>query len=77
MELKILRSVAGLTQKQLADLAGIDDSTISAIETGRRDIRSMTYESVVRISQVLGVHPDKLWPVEPVAGPAAETEKSA
>ena len=64
MELKIARKLARLTQKQLADLAGVDDSTISVIETGKRDIRSMSYASVVRIALALGVEPADLWPVQ-------------
>lgn len=53
MELEILRKAAGLTQRQLAELAGVDDSAISLVETGKRDIGAMSYYSVVRIGRVL------------------------
>jgi transcriptional regulator with XRE-family HTH domain len=75
MELKIARKLARLTQKQLADLAGVDDSTISVVESGRRDIRSMSYASVVRIAQVLGVDATELWPVPPLAEAVDDTTK--
>jgi transcriptional regulator with XRE-family HTH domain len=81
MELKILRTVARLTQKQLGDLAGVDDSTISVIESGKRDIRSLPYATVVRIAHALGVAPDRLWPVEPLhataVGPIDDDAKGA
>ena len=67
MELRILRSVARLTQKELADLVGVDDSTISLIEIGKRDIGTVAYASVVRIGRALA--PDL--PIEqlfPVSG---------
>lgn len=75
MELKTARTLAKLTQKELATRAGVDDSTISVVESGRRDIRSMSYESVVRIAQVLGVEAGELWPVDPL--PAARAAERA
>jgi transcriptional regulator with XRE-family HTH domain len=65
MELKILRSVAQLTQKQLADLVGVDDSTISLIESGKRDIGDVSYAFVVRMGRALapGFPIDKVFPV--------------
>lgn len=35
---KAIRLKEGMTQKQFADLLGVSDSTIAAIETGRRPI---------------------------------------
>jgi len=40
--LRQLRQQAGLTQRELADRAGADDTYISQVETGRRDIRWST-----------------------------------
>lgn len=40
--LRQLRHQAGLTQKELADKAEADDTYISQVETGRRDIRWST-----------------------------------
>jgi len=65
MELKILRIAARLTQKQLADISGVDDSTISLVENGQRDIGGMAYYSVVRIRRALapGLDTEKVFPV--------------
>jgi transcriptional regulator with XRE-family HTH domain len=63
MELKLARKLARLTQKELADLAGVDDSFISMIESGKRDIRAVSYATVVRIARALGVEPHELFPV--------------
>ena len=71
MELKFLRQAARLTQKQLAELTGVDDSLISLIESGKRDISAMSYESVIRLARALNVPPEALVqipngePVEP------------
>jgi transcriptional regulator with XRE-family HTH domain len=69
MELKIARQLARVTQLQLAELAGVDDSTISLIENGQRDIYAMSYASVVRLARALGVEPGDLWPVPPLPKP--------
>jgi len=69
MELRIARRIAKLTQLELAKRAGVDDSFISLIESGKRDIRRVDYETVVRIARALNVTPDELFPVpeEPAA----------
>jgi len=71
MELEILRKAAGLTQKQLAELAGVDDSAISLVETGKRDIGAMSYYSVVRIGRALvpGMPIERTFPVPSAAAP--------
>jgi len=83
MELKIARSIARLTQRQLGELVGVDDSLISSVETGRNDLGAMRYDSVVRIARVLapGVPVEKLFPVldyepPPGAKPASEATPS-
>ena len=63
MELRIARKIARLTQSELAERAGVTDSFISLIESGKRDIRSAGYETVVRIARALGVEPEELFPV--------------
>ena len=65
MELRILRKARGLTQKQLGELAGIDDSAISLIENRERDLGGMAYFTVVRIGRVLvpGVPVEEVFPV--------------
>ena len=63
MELKTARKLARLTQQELADLAGVDNSFISVIESGKRDIHAVGYATVVRLARALGVEPDELFPV--------------
>jgi len=63
MELKTARRIARLTQQQLAERAGVDHSTISLIETGKREIGSVSYENIVRIARALGVEPAELFPL--------------
>jgi len=76
MELKIARKLARLTQKQLADLAGIDDSAISRVENGDRDIGSLSYASVIRIARALNpeVRAEDLFPVPLITAAPDATE---
>lgn len=78
MELKILRKVARLTQKQLADLAGVDDSAISLVENGQRSIGTMSYFAVVRIRRALApdVITEDVFPV-PELHVADDTQRTA
>jgi transcriptional regulator with XRE-family HTH domain len=71
--LKLARTVARLTQTELARRAGLDNSTISLIESGKLDVRGLGYEKVVRIAQVLGVPAEQLFPVAPFV-PSADPE---
>jgi transcriptional regulator with XRE-family HTH domain len=73
MELRTARRIARLTQVELADLAGVDDSFISLLESGKRDIRAVAYETVVRIARALNVTPDELFPVT-TADPDAQKD---
>ena len=54
-----LRSVAGLTQAQLADKAGMQRSHISRIEAGSL---AVTLESIEAIAQALGMTVDIIDP---------------
>jgi DNA-binding XRE family transcriptional regulator len=54
VSLKVLRSSLPLTQRQLATLAGLNERTITAIESGGRAIRLTTAFSVVNaINRIL------------------------
>jgi transcriptional regulator with XRE-family HTH domain len=66
MELRTARRIAKLTQLELATRAGVDDSFISLLESGKRDIRTTDYATVVRIARALNVTPDELFPVDPI-----------
>jgi transcriptional regulator with XRE-family HTH domain len=74
MDLKKARQRARLSQNQLAVLAGVDHSTISRVEAGRKNIGGMAYFSVVRIRRVLAPHmaTEKFFPVPDV--PVADRE---
>jgi len=63
MLLKLARKVAGLTQAELAEAAGVTKSFISLLESGHRDLRSVGYETVARIADTLGVSPEDLFPL--------------
>lgn len=51
---RALRELAGLTQKQLAEATGIEQSAVSAIETGRDNLG---IERAKTLARVFGVHP--------------------
>jgi transcriptional regulator with XRE-family HTH domain len=73
MELRTARRIANLTQLELATRAGVDDSFISLLESGKRDIQTTDYATVVRIARALHVTPDELFPVEAADIPADVT----
>ena len=63
MTLREARRHAGLTQDQLAARSGIDQSTISDLETGRNtDPRLST---LTRLAEALGITPSELRFPEP------------
>lgn len=63
MDLKMARRIAGLTQEQLAERAGVDSALISRLERGGAR-RRPSYEAIVRIARALNIAPDELFPVE-------------
>jgi transcriptional regulator with XRE-family HTH domain len=75
MFLKLARKVAGLTQTELAEQAGVSTAFICLLENGKRDIRAVGYQTVVRIAHALHVSPDDLFPL-PERKPA-RTKRSA
>jgi transcriptional regulator with XRE-family HTH domain len=50
--IRIARAVAGLPQKKLADLAGVDASLISLIERGKR---KPTLSTIEKITEALSI----------------------
>lgn len=83
MELKKYRRIAGLTQQQLADKAGVDKTIVSRLERGER--RSASYETTVRLARALNLEPDELVHVDftvpmsrpPMARSRAESNDAA
>lgn len=58
--LKRLRHSRGFTLRQLAELAQVPQSTLSAVETGARAGSKLTLETGKRIARALGVTLDFL-----------------
>lgn len=56
-DLRVLRLQRGLTQKELAELCGLSESTISAAESGSRNTR---FPTILQICRGLGVAPEEL-----------------
>ena len=55
MALQSLRAAAGLTQKQLAEAAGVNIRQIQKIEAGEIQIGNVTLQNAVRLAEALGV----------------------
>jgi len=64
LELAKRRDLLGLTQQELADRAGIDNTLISRLESGDRDIRRVGYEIVMRLALALEADPRELFPID-------------
>lgn len=58
MTLAEARRRKGLTQDVLAERAGVDQTTISSLETGRK--ASPKFDTVVRLAKALDVEPGQL-----------------
>lgn len=61
MNLRTARRIKDITQAELAEQAGVDQTTISDIERGKN--RNPSWETVKRISDALGVEPAEIFPV--------------
>lgn len=57
MAFKILRITAGLTQKEMAEKLGLDQTTISAWEVGKA---TPTIKNVKKLSALLSVTTDEI-----------------
>jgi transcriptional regulator with XRE-family HTH domain len=65
MELRVARQIARLSQRQLAERAGVVPSMISHLEANRRRYHDTKYGIIIRIAQALHADPLLLFPVEP------------
>jgi len=70
--LRTIRRAKDVTQAQLADLVGVDVTTISDLERGKN--RNPSWETVVRLARALDVAPEELFPVP---APTASTDAAA
>ncbi len=59
--LEQLRKQLGLTQEQLAEKSGVDQTTISRLERG--EIKRPRWEVVANLARALDVKPEELFPV--------------
>ena len=62
MTLRTARTKAGLTQEELAEKSGVEQTTISNLETGR--VQSPQWDTVAKLADALGLDPYKLFPIE-------------
>lgn len=62
MHLRETREQRGLTQMALAELAGVDQTTISKIEVGT--MQTPSWPIVARLAKALRVKPEALFPLE-------------
>lgn len=80
--MRMLRIEAGLSQDELADVAGSSQATISRVEKG---LQNMSEPLKVKVADALGLTPEEFWPsitIEEVnkhrgwgdQGPVADTE---
>lgn len=63
-KVKELREAKGMTQRQLADIVGVDPSTIRNWESGRNGVDVLV--KVMRLCQALGAGPDDLVALDPL-----------
>lgn len=61
-KVKELREAKGLTQRQLADLVGVDPSTVRNWESGRSGVD--VFVKLARLCNVLEAGPDQLFAVQ-------------
>ena len=61
MTLRDIRRAKELTQERLAEMSGVDQSTISNLENG--NIENPTWETVGRLATALDVEPAEVFPL--------------
>jgi len=66
MTLREARAKRGLTQEELAKQSGVEQTTISNLETGR--VQSPAWDTVARLCRVLKFKPEEVFPVESRVG---------
>lgn len=62
MALREMREQLGLTQVELAERAGIDQTTVSKLELGT--MQNPSWPVVAKLARALGVNPEDLFPIE-------------
>lgn len=67
-KLNELRTKTGLTQKQLADTAGVHINIISRIERGERSSSKLQLDTAAKLAKALGCHAEDLLDSQPSEG---------
>lgn len=67
-KLNELRTKTGLTQKQLADTAGVHINIISRIERGERSASKLQLDTAAKLAKALGCHAEDLLDSRPSEG---------
>ena len=60
MKISEMRKKRGLTQVELANLAGVNLRTLQNLEVGTRAVNKAAAENVIKIAIALAVHPKEL-----------------
>lgn len=76
MELKVARKIARLSQRELAEKAGVDKSTLSLLENDKRNYETVAYGQIVRIARALNLEAGELFPVAIASAVSAATAES-
>lgn len=63
-KLRAARRAKSMRQEDLAEAAGVSQSTIVRLENGQNE---PTFSTALRIARALGVSPMDLWEAEPIA----------
>lgn len=63
-KLKYRRTAAGLTQKQLAEAAGISIRLLQEYEQGRKDLNRAQVQKALALANALGVRVEEILPEE-------------
>ena len=60
VKLKVLRAERGWSQEELAKRSGVCVTSISFIETGKRDNKVIRVETLVKLAKAFGIEPNEL-----------------
>lgn len=60
VSLRVARVAAGLTQKQLADAAGVNIRLVQKVEGGEVETGNLTAKNLLALADALGVDPRSL-----------------
>jgi len=60
MSLRIARKIARMTQRQVSEKSGVDLSSISGLETGRRPLAQASTLTIAALASTFHVTPEEL-----------------